>query len=320
MLTLRLACPTDLSEAASAILAADPTVSSLTIWRAASVKPVGDVIWADIPRESANGIVAQLTALGIAETGTIQLVPVTTWISQNGLAAERLAPGSSADAVVWAEVIERAYDDTQLTWTYLSFMIMATLLAAIAVVTDSVILVIGAMVLGPEFTAIATLGLALVKRRPHLLRQALRTLFIGFAVSILIVTMLALAARGFGLITEFDVLKPSPGTAFIYSPNWWSLLIALVAGAAGVLSLTSSRTGGLVGVFISVTTIPASGNIAIAAVFGLWNEVLGSALQLLINITGMALAGWLTLLLQQWVWGRVNARGVRLEQPPRSTG
>jgi uncharacterized hydrophobic protein (TIGR00271 family) len=145
-------------------------------------------------------------------------------------------------------------------------------------------------------------------------------LFIGFAVSILLVTMLALAARGFGLITEFDVLKPSPGTAFIYSPNWWSLLIALVAGAAGVLSLTSSRTGGLVGVFISVTTIPASGNIAIAAVFGLWNEVLGSALQLLINITGMALAGWLTLLLQQWVWGRVNARGVRLEQPPRSTG
>lgn len=49
MLTLRLACPTDLSEAASAILAADPTVSSLTIWRAASAKPVGDVIWADIP-------------------------------------------------------------------------------------------------------------------------------------------------------------------------------------------------------------------------------------------------------------------------------
>lgn len=69
MLTLRLVCPTDLSKAASA-------------------KPVGDVIWADIPRESTNGLVAQLTALGIAEAGTIQLVPVTTWISQGGLTAK----------------------------------------------------------------------------------------------------------------------------------------------------------------------------------------------------------------------------------------
>ncbi|MEI7631115.1 MAG: DUF389 domain-containing protein [Actinomycetes bacterium] len=319
MLTLRLACPTDLAGAAIAVLEADPAVSSLTIWRGASAKPVGDVIWADIPRESANDLVAKLTEIGVQELGTIQLVPVTTWISRGGLEAERAAPGSSSDAVVWAEVIERAYDDTQLTWTYLTFMTLATLLAAIAIVTDSVVLVIGAMVLGPEFTAIAALGLALIKRRPKLLRQALRTLIIGFAVSIVVVALLALAAREFGFITELDVLKPRPGTAFIYSPNWWSFLVAIVAGAAGVLSLTSSRTSGLVGVFISVTTIPASGNIAIAAVFGLWPEVIGSAAQLGINIAGMALAGWLTLLFQQVVWSRVNAPLAKRARPPQST-
>ena len=319
MLTLRLACPTDLAAAALALFEADPTVSSLTIWRGASTKPAGDVIWADIPRESANDLVTKLTDLGVQKSGTIQLVPVATWISQSGLDAERSAPGSSSDAVVWAEVVERAYDDTQLTWTYLSFMILATLLAAIAIVTDSVVLVIGAMVLGPEFTAIATLGLSIIKRRPNLLRQALRTLLIGFAVSIALVALLALAAREFGFITELDVLKPRPGTAFIYSPNWWSFLVAIVAGAAGVLSLTSSRTSGLVGVFISVTTIPASGNIAIALVFGLWHEVIGSASQLGINIGGMAIAGWLTLLFQQAVWARVNSRLAKRERPPQST-
>ena len=319
MLTLRLACPTDLAAAALALFEADPTVSSLTIWRGASTKPAGDVIWADIPRESANDLVTKLTDLGVQKSGTIQLVPVATWISQSGLEAERSAPGSSSDAVVWAEVVERAYDDTQLTWTYLSFMILATLLAAIAIVTDSVVLVIGAMVLGPEFTAIATLGLSIIKRRPNLLRQALRTLLIGFAVSIALVALLALAAREFGFITELDVLKPRPGTAFIYSPNWWSFLVAIVAGAAGVLSLTSSRTSGLVGVFISVTTIPASGNIAIALVFGLWHEVIGSAAQLGINIGGMAIAGWLTLLFQQAVWARVNSRLAKRERPPQST-
>ncbi|PHX60989.1 MAG: hypothetical protein CK552_03070, partial [Actinobacteria bacterium] len=82
MLTLRLACPTDLAAAAIAVLEADSTVSSLTIWRGASAKPVGDVVWADIPRESANDLVAKLTEIGVQELGTIQLVPVTTWISR----------------------------------------------------------------------------------------------------------------------------------------------------------------------------------------------------------------------------------------------
>lgn len=44
-------------------------------------------------------------------------------------------------------------------------MTLATSLASIAIVLDSPILVIGAMVLGPEFVAIAALALALVRRR-----------------------------------------------------------------------------------------------------------------------------------------------------------
>ena len=59
--------------------------------------------------------------------------------------------------------------------------------------------------------------------------------------------------------------------------------------------------------FISVTTVPAAGNIGLGLAFGVWHEVLGSTLQLAINLTGMALAGWLTLVLQQQVWRRFVA-------------
>ena len=69
---------------------------------------------------------------------------------------------------MWAEVTQRAYEESELNWTYLSFMTLATLLASIAIIVDSQILVIGAMVLGPEFVAIAALGLALVRRRGSL--------------------------------------------------------------------------------------------------------------------------------------------------------
>lgn len=311
MITVRVCCPARLSADVCSLLTANPSVSALVVQRGTSVIPPGDVIEADLPREAVNPVVEQLMAMGVQDEGTIQLLPVNTWVSQQALRAEQMSPGSSADAVVWTDVIERAYDESTLTWTYLSFMVLATLLAAIAVVTDSVILVIGAMVLGPEFVPIAALGLGLVRRRFNLFRQSLRTLVIGFAVSIAFVTVLAAIARLAGLVTVDDVAAEGrPGTSFIYSPSIWSMLIAVIAGAAGVLALTSAKSGGLVGVFISVTTIPASGNIAVAAVFGLWQEVWGSSVTLIVNVIGMALAGWATLALQQRVWRR-SSRGDR---------
>jgi uncharacterized hydrophobic protein (TIGR00271 family) len=228
------------------------------------------------------------------------------WLSRRGLDAEGRTPGSSADAVVWVEVTQRAYEDSELNWTYLSFMSLATVIASIAIVLDSQILVIGAMVLGPEFVPIAALGLALVRRRRSLFQRALRTLLLGFATSILLATLLALLARAIGWIELQDVVGDRPETDFIYSPDKWSFIVAIVAAAAGVLSLTSSKVGGLSGVFISVTTVPASGNVALGLAFGAWNEVTGSALQLVLNLSGMAVAGWATLAIQQATWRRIS--------------
>jgi uncharacterized hydrophobic protein (TIGR00271 family) len=240
---------------------------------------------------------------------------VTTWISRAGFEADEVTPGASADAVVWAQVAQRSYDDSELNWSFLTFMVLATLIAGIAIVLDSQVLVIGAMVLGPEFGAIAALGVALVRRRPLLLGVAARALVVGFAVAIAATCLAALVGRALGWVTVEDVTGPRPDTGFIYTPDQWSLIVAVLAAAAGVLSLTSARLGGLSGVFISVTTIPAAGNVALGLAFGAWHEVRGSGIQLVVNLIGMALAGWATLALQQAVWSRVPApRRTRLKE------
>jgi uncharacterized hydrophobic protein (TIGR00271 family) len=191
-------------------------------------------------------------------------------------------------------------------------MVLATLIAGIAIVLDSQILVIGAMVLGPEFGAVAALGVALVRRRGSLLRLAARTLLMGFVVAILATTLATLVGKSLGWVTLDDVAGSRPETAFIYTPDKWSFIVAVIAAAAGVLSLTSARVGGLSGVFISVTTVPAAGNVALGLAFGAWHEVWGSSLQLAVNLSGMAVAGWATLALQQAVWARVSAHRARL--------
>ena len=312
MLHLRITAPSDLTERVLQVFADDPAVSNLAVLREASLRPPGDVVLADVAREAANEIIDQLTTLGLPKVGTVHVEPVTTWISEAGLAAEQRTPGSSADSVIWADVTQRAYQESELNWTYLSFMTLATLLAGIAIVVDSQILVIGAMVLGPEFVAIAALGLSLVRRRPALGLFAARTLLLGFAIAIGITTLAALAGRALGWITIKDVTGPRPGTDFIYSPDKWSFIVAVIAAAAGVLSLTSAKVGGLSGVFISVTTVPAAGNVALGIAFGASQEIWGSTLQLLLNLTGMAVAGWATLAFQQAVWSRMSARRARL--------
>lgn len=312
MIHLRLAVPTALSAAAVEALTDDPAVSSLSVIRGASLKPVGDVIDADVAREAANDVIDRLRALRVHHEGTLHVEQVPTWLSLTGLDAERSTPGSSADSVVWAQVTERAYGDTELNWTFASFMTLATMLAGIAIILDSQILTIGAMVLGPDFGAIAALALAVVRHRWHLLRLASRSLVVGLIVAMAITTVGGLVVRALGWVTAADLTRTRTATDFIYHPNRWSFIVAVIAAAAGVLSLTSSRVGGLSGVFISVTTIPAAGNVALGLAFGLWDEVRGSALQLLVNIVGMAVAGSLTLLFQQTVWSRVSAARRRM--------
>jgi uncharacterized hydrophobic protein (TIGR00271 family) len=97
-------------------------------------------------------------------------------------------------------------------------------------------------------------------------------------------------------------------TDFIIHPDGWSFLVACLAGIAGTLSLTTAKSGPLVGVFISVTTIPAVGTVAVCLACGVWGEV-GSALaQLGINLLGLMIAGTTTLAVQRLVWRRVASR------------
>jgi uncharacterized membrane protein len=72
----------------------------------------------------------------------------------------------------------------------------------------------------------------------------------------------------------------------------------------GVVSLTQARAGALIGVFISVTTIPAAADIGLSVAFGSWSEAGGSALQLLLNVILLIAVGAGGLSAQRALWAR----------------
>ncbi|MEP6598047.1 MAG: DUF389 domain-containing protein [Actinomycetota bacterium] len=237
----------------------------------------------------------RLRELGVVERGSITLDLVDTAIGAGLTRAEVEAPGEGADALIWDDVVARTGEDSTLTWSFLAFMTLATLLAGIGVVTDSPITVVGAMVVGPEFGPLAGLAVGLLRRNALVVRRAAIALGVGFPFALLATAAATAIWRATGLVDASD-LSGHRQTEFIYHPGAFSLITALVAGAAGTLSLTSSRSAVLIGVFISVTTIPAAGNAAVAAVLGRSGEAFGSLVQLGINLAGIVTAAYLVLL------------------------
>ncbi len=91
---------------------------------------------------------------------------------------------------------------------------------------------------------------------------------------------------------------------FIFQVGPLSFVVALLAGAAGMLSLVSAKSAALVGVFISVTTVPAAGFAVVAASVGDWDIAAESAAQLLVNLVGITVAGVLVLSVRRRHAGR----------------
>jgi len=308
MLHVRLIAPESVAERTYAVLRDTVGVTNVIVLPGAARVPPGDVLLCDVARESASDLVSHLRDLGLHRTGAIELAAVDASLSASSRQAEQEAPGTAGDAVVWEEVESRTSEESTLTVSYLIFLVIATLIAGIGVLLDSPILIVGAMVVGPEFGPLAALCVALVERRPALARRSLVALTAGFPVAIAIAFGAAWLGRAIGLIDKAMLTASRPLTTFIWHPDGFSVVVALLAGVAGILSLTAAKSGALIGVLISVTTVPAAGNLAVALAFADGPQALGSGLQLVVNLGCLVVAGTLTLQIQRWVSDRQRAR------------
>lgn len=295
MLHLRVICASHDSASVVDLLRAEPGVAHLVVAAGVSEHPVGDVIEAVISRKVAENILHRLTERGVHHRGQVSLQTIDTLLSDDAAAADRTAPG---DGVIWDELLATTRDESRLTPVFLAFLTIACLLAAVGVLTDSVVVIVGAMVVSPDFGPLAALAVAAVARRRALARRAAVALFLGFPLAMLATGAFTVVARLSGLF-EPGELSDLPETSFVYHVGPFSVIVALLAGAAGMIALTSDKPGELIGVFISVTTVPAAGFAVLAAVAGDWTRCGEAALQLLVNLAGITTAGTLTLLLRR---------------------
>lgn len=323
MLHLRLIVPTGRTDEVTDLLERTVGTAHLVVLPGVARDPVGDVVLCDVAREAGDELIGALRELGVDTYGSITVENMDLTLSARAERAEEDAPGEGADAVLWEELSEATHEESTFSVTYVAFLAVATMLAACGVMLDNAILIVGAMAVGPEFGPLAGISTALVQRAPRLVWRSLLALVGGFAVAMVLTAGFAWLMDLFGLFDRGMVEADRPNTAFVWQPDWMSFVVAFLAGIAGTLSLTSAKSGALIGVAISVTTVPAAANAAVAFSYSDYRQMTGSTQQLLANLGGIVLAGTLTLLAQKALWRAARNRGANVRparQAPTATG
>jgi len=310
MIHLRVVSPADLTEKTVALLAGDPGVLNLVVLPGRARNPDGDAIECDVVSGSANTVLPNLRRLQVDRRGSIVIEPVELAISGRVADIETQQLGALANAPVWEEVEARIRAEGTYSPSFYLFLISAGIIGAVGILTNSQILIVAAMVLGPEYGAITSVALGLDRHSGKAVREGLSALTVGFVLAIVAAFAFALLVRVLGLEPTAFRIGIRPVTNLIDTPNLYSLVVAVLAGVVGIVSLTHARSSTLLGVFISVTTIPAASDIGVASAFGSWSEARGSLLQLLLNIVVLIVVGLLTLKFVRLLWRRVNDRRI----------
>ena len=135
MVHLRIVVPSHQAEHALDLLEATPSVCNLIYLERAARKPEGDVILCDVAREDASVIVSDLRELEIDREGSIAMEDIDSQISEAGRRGREGRRGLPSDAVVWEEVEARTSENIELSASFLAFMVLAMLIAAVGILT-----------------------------------------------------------------------------------------------------------------------------------------------------------------------------------------
>ena len=303
MLRVRVVSPADLTGQLLEQLSTAPGVQNLVVLPAAAQRPEGDAVDFDLNEGAANPVFRELRNLGLVRQGSISVERVDATLTDTGTVRETGALRRET-APVWEMVEAIIRGGAIYPPSFYGLLIIAGLIGAVGILDNSQILIVGAMVVGPEYNAIIAAALGFTNRDRPLVRDGLSALSWGFLAAIVVTLLFGLAVRASGHTPTAYLEGDRPVADLINTPNVFSVVVAILAGLVGVISLTESRANALIGVFISVTTIPAAASVGVSIAYASWSEAWGSLQQLLLNVFLLVVVGAGGLATQRALWRR----------------
>jgi len=177
---------------------------------------------------------------------------------------------------------EHIIDTSSPNGEFTFLVILSTLIVALGLIKDYVVLVIGGMLVTPLLSPILALSLGIIIQEPKVIKRSLKILLISFFLAFFVSFLI-------GSFSGFDIKKIQ--LINLMQPTFYTFFVALVAGTAASYTWAKPNlAGSLPGVAIAVTLIPpltAMGLALASRNFLIFKTVLST---LFLNVIGIIFA------------------------------
>jgi hypothetical protein len=226
-------------------------VVGITLQAGASLKPPGDVVIVQTTNDASWSVLHALDELDVLDGGSILTSEVQSLISR----PSRTVLEKESSETIWEEAAFLLRRETNVAVNYLLLMALSGSIAAAGLWTNTLHLVIAAMVIAPGFEPFVRIPFALLGGR-RIATQGLLSVVTGY---------LALAVSAGVTLLVYRVIDPG-ASSDLGARSWvryWSQItasstfLAVVAGIAGAVVVTGQQAVLTIGVMIALALIPA---------------------------------------------------------------
>ncbi len=238
-------------------------VISVDLQKDASIEPEGDVVSVAVVNQRTRAVLEMLDELDITSQGSIQMSSLSSVVSRGN---QDMIDGES-DETVWDEMAFMLRTDTNLSLNYILSMTLAGAIAAGGLWTDTLHVVVGAMLIAPAFEPLARLPFGLVSGIRELVPTGIKSILVGNLAMVL----------GAALSTLVIELW-QPGAANAFLDNQWvsfwssitftSLWVSFFGGIAGAVVISAQKSVLTTGVMVTLALIPSMSLIGMGLIAG----------------------------------------------------
>jgi uncharacterized hydrophobic protein (TIGR00341 family) len=251
------------------------------------------VVTFPLPTEAVEPMLESLREAGVERDAYTVVTNAETVVSQKfDDLKERYAEERDEDRIAREELVARAEDLSPEPRTYFVLTVVSAVVATAGLLLDSPAVVVGSMVIAPLVGPAMATGVGTVVDEHDLFVRGVRLQVLGG-----ILAVASAAAFAFLLHASGAVPMGATGVFAIgeveerLAPDVLSLAVALAAGVAGALSLSTGVSTALVGVMIAAALVPPTAVVGIGIAWGEPTAVVGSAVLVLVNFLSVNFAG-----------------------------
>ena len=277
------------------------------------------IAYIPLPTNAVEPVLERLREAGVDESTYTVILDAQTVVSRDfEKIEERYAEAEDTDRIAQAELVATALDLVPPLRAYLVMTVVSAVIATAGLLLDSPAVVVGSMVIAPLIGPAMTASVGTVVVDEEMFTRGVKLQVVGLLLSVASAAVFAWFVRTVNLVPPITDVTAIPEVRERLAPDFLSLVVAIGAGVAGSLSMTTGVSSALVGVMIAVALIPPAATVGIGIAWGRPMVSLGSGVLVLVNLLSINLAALVVLRYSGYrptQWFRLNeARGATVRR------